>query len=146
MKERWYPGTNELGFYINTAWMDPDVLTLDQVWGQPSDLQAINLDSLTTAHRLYSSPNISVVSAGSGDPTLLHHLLASVATDPKHRLPKYQANPHWANQTYHETSLRDESRFTLRYGCIIRPLPKPVVLMALSFILEYLTNYVHGPL
>lgn len=144
-KERWFPSKSEVGQYIRIRWMWDCSLSLRQRVGSDEDLALMTPESLATAHQHYFLPRTWVLVGGSGDISVLLDLLASLtlaAPDPPHVFEPL----HWVTREYHERAFSDLRRFELRYGGIRTPRPEPLTAHALHFILQYLTNSIHGPL
>jgi predicted Zn-dependent peptidase len=145
-KERWFPGQNEEQQYLYTKWQRDCFLSLRQRLGEEKDLGQMNEALLRAAHSHYLDSETWVMSAGSGDPTLLYTLIEGLEVNSHAVASAYFEPLTWVNQDYHEHGFRDLSRFVLRYGCIMKPRPESHIIRASDFILSYLTNTVHGPL
>ncbi|HEY1074464.1 MAG TPA: insulinase family protein [Patescibacteria group bacterium] len=145
MKERWFPGSSEKGQYIATQWLNDCPLTLRQRLGNDEDLARMTPESLRKVHRYYSDPRMKVVIGGSGYLDPFFEELAALSTQ-EHSLTEHYKPVSWANREYHEKEFRDVSRHELYYGGISTPKPDINALGAIPFILNYLTNSIHGPL
>lgn len=145
MKERWFPGSSEKGQYIATQWLSDCPLSLRQRLGNDEDLNQITAASLRTAHSYYFDPRIKVIIGGSGYLDPFFDELAAIPTR-QHTLTEHYKPISWANREYHEKAFRDVSRYELYYGGISTPKPDINALGVVPFILNYLTNTIHGPL
>ena len=142
---RWYPGTNELDEYLMTKWQWDCTFSLEQLFGTDDDLQNMTPDLLRRFHAHVFDPRIQVVAVGSGSlaPLLerLDHLELRT-----HALRERFKIDHWIDRSYREMTFRDLSRYELKWAGIITPQPDLRTYRRVRFILEYLTNHVHGPL
>lgn len=144
-KERWFPGSSELGQYMMLSWQHDQLLTLRQRLGYDEDLAQITPESLLAVQKSYFDPRIRVIIGGSGDPTSLIKKLETLRVT-QHELPQQYELIHWVNKEYHEHAFRDVARYELRYGAFYHPRPDVQDVVAIGFLLSYLTNHIHGPL
>lgn len=147
-KERWFPSDTELGQYLSTKWQYDVPLELNQRLGSDHDLASITVTDLQTAHQHYLSPQTTIIYVGQQPNQLLLDLLAELPiTQDQPPLPHNWRPMHWVKPQFHHHSFRDASRFQLYYGDF-RPHAQVDLdqHIGLRFILNYLTNSVHGPL
>ncbi|HEU0050923.1 MAG TPA: insulinase family protein [Patescibacteria group bacterium] len=144
-RERWFPGDEEIEQYLRTQWMCDFALSLRQQLGSEDDLDLIDAQQLRNAYQSYFHPSILVLAGGSVEPNPLFSRLETLKTHQTHLKNSYQRTS-WANREYREHAFRDASRYVLNYGSIMKPCPELNVVFAIDFIMEYLTNGVHGPI
>ncbi len=144
-KERWFPGSSELGHYLKTDWQQDIVTDLRQIFGLNEDLSAINADNLRRFHSYYYDPRIIVLTGGPLDIQKLSERLLAVELSPQDAPLSYET-PHWIQKDYHERAFNDVSQPTLYIGALFAELPDYATKVAIEFIGEFLTNSDHGPL
>ena len=145
-KERWFPGSTELGRYVDTEWLYDIPLSLEQRLGSDDNLASMNKDMMERAHAgRYFIPGITLVAAGSANFQPLMNSLAQLDINKASPPTRYEAL-RWENQQYHTHSFRDINRHVLRLGGIVAAKPDYLRSRGRTFILEYLTNSTHGSL
>lgn len=142
---RWYPGTNEVEEYLMTKWQSNKTFSLEQLFGTDDDLARLSSNILQDFHKQYFDPRIQVVAVGSAslDPLLVRLSALPLAT---HTLREHYKVHHWIDRTWREMPFRDVSRYELHMAGIITPPPDIRTCRRIRFILDYLTNQVHGAL
>jgi predicted Zn-dependent peptidase len=144
-QKRWYPASSELGQYLDTKWQWDQMYPVEQSLGGAEDLAKISKESLHHAHAAYFDTEVVAMGYGSGSMHTLHALLEKLEVRTQ-KLPTHYDVPRWVQKDYHIKAFRDVSRFELRYGGIILPVPDIRTTRQMSFIFGYLTNAVQGPL
>lgn len=146
-KERWFPGTTELGQYLSTQWMWDCPVSLEQRLGSDKDLQQMTIERLKQAHQQYFTSDITVLYIGHQPNQLLEDLLLQIPLT--HIQPPAQSwqSQHWVNKDYHRKAFRDVSRHQLYISSFTRhTAPSVEQSIGKNFILNYLLNHVHGPI
>ena len=144
-RNRWYPGSSEVGKYINTSWLYDSPYPIEQLYGSDDDLERMTVERLMAAHAAYFSPDILVVAVGNGNLKPLTTLLEALQVQAR-ELPNAYMLTYWVKREYHEKAFRDVNRFELRYANFRLAPPDPRTLRQISFIGNYFVNSVHGPL
>lgn len=144
-KERWYPANNELGQYVRTKWMQTTPWPIEQIFGNRSELENIKDSDIATLQKYHLSKNNIVLVIGPEKPTILINYLSSLkTTNPK--LKNQQLPIGWKRQTNHSHQFKDLAHPMLIWGGLVKQKSELAEVRAVSFILNYLTNYIHGPL
>jgi predicted Zn-dependent peptidase len=143
-KERWYPGTNEIGHYLYTEWLCDDSLPLRRRLGADNDLQAMTAEYLISIYQYYFTPNITVIIGGSIDLDMVCRDLETLATN-EVILPTTYGHVEWKNREYHEKAFDDVSRYEL-YISNFYPTPNFKTRWAISTVCTALVNHITGPL
>lgn len=144
-RRRWYPGDNEKEQYLVTKWKCSVPYSKDQLFGSDEDLKKMSEDNLKTSHKNYFNEDIVLVGSGVNNIEPLLERLADIKSKKCKIREKYNLIS-WKRKTYHEHEFRDIERFELWWGGFIKPLPDILTLRRINFIVNYLTNPVHGPL
>jgi predicted Zn-dependent peptidase len=144
-RERWYPGSSEIGQYEMTKWKWTEAYPLEQSLGSDADLAAMSVPLLQKAHAAYADPRTMMMVMGNGDISTLSHRMESLSVT-KQDLPWRDQPIRWVNREYHVASFRDIRRNLLTIGGFVQPMPGVETVRQLRFILSYLLNTTHGAL
>ncbi len=144
-KERWFPGSSELGHYLKTQWQSDLVTDLRQIFGWNEDLAAMDAAMLSKFHSYYSDPRTVILTAGPLDIQKMSGRLMELETRP-HEAPAHYETPFWVHKDYHEKAFNDVSQPILYVGALFPALPDYGTKVAIEFIGDFLTNSDHGPL
>src|SRR3989344_640276 len=143
-KERWYTGTDELSQYLHSIWKSSSLYPIEQIFGSDEDLTKINLSYLTNLHDSYFCDKIIVLLGGNYDEKFALKKLSEIKTSPQ--ILSGQTSPfEWKKREYHEIKMDSVSRHLYCYGGITNNLDWKEQ-AALTFILSFLGNHIHGPL
>lgn len=144
-RARYFPSRSEISQYENTQWKFDNPFPLQQIFGNDEDLEMMTPENLRQAQQYYFDPRIYVVVVGSANLSKLEGLLSNLEVH-EHSLPMKMDPLRWQDKSYRVVEFNDASRFTLTLGGIIQSPPDPPTMRQLRFILNYLTNHIHGPL
>ncbi|HET8580968.1 MAG TPA: insulinase family protein [Candidatus Paceibacterota bacterium] len=143
-QRKYFPGTTELGRYIDHEWMHDEHFTKEQLFGSDADLAAMTPVQLSRFHDNYWNESVRIVAAGGHDPHIIAEAFGSTAA-PSSRLMEQSIPLSWGRREYHEKQFRDLDSPILFIG----GLTSSYDLMSdlrLTFILGFLTNPSHGPI
>ncbi len=144
MKNKWWPGTNEIAQYRHRGWKKNVSLSKREVFGEKEDLETIRPATLHAMHDHYFTKGVYVVVGGNYDRDLLITELLRMKLSDK-SLSRESKSMGWNNQTYHEKEFNDCGRYIYHLGTI--PSTRNVQkLYAAAFISAMTTNVVQGPL
>jgi predicted Zn-dependent peptidase len=143
-KGPWWPGDNEMQYYLNRKWRASTPLELVDRLGTDESLKSMTPEYLYTIHKAYSSNRTVVFVGGRYNRNLVCQELSKIKTKDIN-LPQNYNKLSWSEKQYHETAFTDTHRYTYYYGGILPELNIETS-VTLEFLLKYLTNNVHGML
>ena len=144
MKERWYPGDDEIEHYMFTEWLLEDADYITQRLGSDENLENITAEYLQGIHeQYYRTGKAFLIISGSFDMDRIVSVLEQVQTT--HAAPYFQERAFsWADPQYREVAFTDASRFTYHLGALAQKDIKSDI--RCRFGLGMLANSTHGPL
>lgn len=144
-REKFYPGRNLASQYYYTEFMHDMPYSLEQLYGSDEDLASVTVERLQEMHtRIAQSESTVVLAVGPSDFSDLRTQLEKIETIPG-LLDRKLSDTHWINKEFRLVSFESITRPTLEVAWIY-PRVNQKEVVAISFILGLLTNYVHGTL
>jgi predicted Zn-dependent peptidase len=145
-RNRWAPGTSELGHYMFTHWINEQFMPLERVVGNDDELDQMTPEYLAQVHdETYFNPDIKVLLGGTIDVQGVCNELQKIQTRP-HALQAKLGKVRWKNREFHCKSFKDVGRYEYKIGAFTTDHISWMDKIAIDFIGNYLTNETHGVL